>query len=378
MEMEIGIVGKTNVGKSSFFKAATMIDVEISDRVFTTIKPNVGVGYVIQECPCKELDKKCKPKNSQCINGNRMIPAKLWDVAGLIPGAHEGKGLGNQFLNDLVRADVLIHIIDTSGRTDAEGNATEGYDICSDIKFLEDEIDLWFEEVVKRNLSKIKDDKKKIGVLAGIGIREDHVELAVARVGYEPKALAKELRELSKPILIAANKIDLESSYDNLGKMVETFPELTIIPCSAEAEITLRTASKNKIIDYIPGNSSFEIKKELNEEQKKALEFIKKLLDKYNSTGIQECLNKCVFDFLKYIAVYPVENENKFSDKKGNVLPDVYLMPPDSTVQDLAFKIHTDIGKNFIGAVDARTKKRISGDTKLKNGDIIKIQSAAR
>lgn len=356
-----------------------MIDVEISDRVFTTIKPNVGIGYVTQECPCKKLKVKCNPKNSQCINGTRMIPVKLWDVAGLIPGAHAGKGLGNKFLNDLVRADVLIHIVDTSGRTDSEGNPTENHDPCEDIKFLENEIDLWFTEVIKRNLEKIKDNKKKMGILAGIGIREEHIELAVARVGYEPEKLAKELRELSKPILIAANKIDLEVAGKYLGKMIETFPNLVIIPCSAEAEITLRTASKNNIIDYIPGSNSFKIKKELNEQQKKALDFIKKnVLEKYGSTGIQECLNKCVFDFLKYIAVYPVENENKFTDSKNNVLPDVYLMPPDSTVLDLAFKIHTDIGKNFIGAVDARTKKRISGDTKLKNGDIIKIQSAAR
>ncbi len=189
--------------------------------------------------------------------------------------------------------------------------------------------------------------------------------------------MAKELRELSKPILIAANKIDLKDSEKNLEKMRKDFEDLIIVPCSAEAEIALRTASKAGFIDYVSGNKDFEIKKELNDKQKLALNLLKeKVLDKYNSTGIQECLNKAVFDFLNYIEVYPVENEHKFSDKKGNVLPDVFLMPKGSTALDLAYKVHTDIGKHFIGAIDARTKKRVSADYELKNGDVISIQSA--
>ena len=371
--MEIGIVGKTNVGKSSFFKAATMLDVEISDRTFVTIKPNVGIGYVTSPCPHREVNKKCNPKNSQCINNIRFIPVKLLDVAGLVPGAHTGKGLGNQFLNDLIPADVLIHIVDTSGKTDEEGRPTDFHDPVFDVKFLESEIDSWFESIIKRHVEKIKDEKK-IEVLTGLGIRKELVEQAISKVGYSPGNLAKELRMLSKPIIIAANKIDIEGSEKNLIKLIESFQNSTIIPCSAEAEIALRTAAKNNLIEYFPGSSEFRIMKDLSEQQTKALELIKsKVLKKFNATGIQECLNKAVFDFLKYIVVYPVENENKFSDAKGNVLPDVYLMPPDSTALDLAYKIHTDIGKKFIGAIDSRTKKRVSADYKLKNNDIISV-----
>jgi len=374
--MEIAICGKPSSGKSSFFKASTMIDVPISARPFTTIKSNVGIAYVTSPCPCKELNVKCNPKNSQCLNGTRLIPIKLWDIAGLIPGAHEGKGLGNRFLSDIIQTDVLIHIVDTSGKTDAEGNLTEEHDPSEDIKFLEKEIDLWFTSVIKRNLVKIRDKGKASEVLSGLGIKPEHVELALKKVGLSPEELAKELRKLSKPILIAANKIDLSTSHENLEKMKKDFQNLTIVPCSAEAEITLRTASKASFIDYIPGSKDFEIKKELNENQKKGLELIRKIvLDKYNSTGIQDCLNKAIFDFLNYIAVYPVENELKFSDKKGNILPDVFLMPKGSTALDLAFKVHTDIGKRFIGAIDARTKKRVSADYELKNGDVISIQS---
>lgn len=374
--MEIAICGKPSSGKSSFFKAATMIDVPISSRPFTTIKPNVGVSYVTTECPCKSLGLKCNPRNSQCVNGVRMIPIKLWDIAGLIPGAHEGKGLGNQFLNDIIQSDMLIHIVDASGKTDAEGNATDSHNPSEDVGFLEEEIEMWFASIIKRNIAKIKEKQKAAEILSGLGIKPKHVEEAIQKVGLDPDCLAKELRKMSKPILIAANKIDLPSSSENYEKIVKGFPRTTVVPCSAEAEITLRTASKADFIDYVPGSKSFEIKKDLTDQQKKGLELIRQLvLEKYGSTGIQDCLNKSVFEFLNYIAVYPVENESKFSDKKGNVLPDVFLIPKGSTALDLAYKVHSDIGDKFIGAIDARTKKRVSADYELKDGDILSIQS---
>ncbi|MEM5778471.1 MAG: redox-regulated ATPase YchF [Candidatus Aenigmatarchaeota archaeon] len=373
--MEIAICGKTNVGKSTFFKASTMIDVEISNRIFCTIKPNVGITYVTSNCPCSELKVKCNPRNSQCVNGVRLIPVKLWDIAGLIPGAHEGRGLGNQFLNDIIQADMLINVVDVSGTTDSEGQPTEGYDPSNDVRFLENEIDLWFVDVIKRHIEKIKDEKRAAGILAGLGIKDKHLKEVMEKVGLKNiEEFARELRKLSKPMIIAANKIDLPNSEENFKKMKKDFPHLTIIPCSAEAEIALRTAAKAGFIDYVPGSNSFTVKKELNEKQKRALDLIRtNILDKYGSTGVQECLNKAVFEFMKYIAVYPVENEHKFSDKKGNVLPDVFLMPPNSTALDLAYKVHTDIGERFIGAIDARTGKKVGAEYFLKHNDIIKI-----
>jgi ribosome-binding ATPase len=378
--MEIAICGKTNVGKSSFFKSATMIDVEISNRIFCTIKPNVGVSYVTAPCPCAGLSLKCTPRNSQCANGVRMIPVKLWDIAGLIPGAHEGRGLGIQFLNDIIQADMLIHIVDASGTTDSEGQETTGHDPSEDVKFLENEIDLWFADVIKRNIEKIKDTKKAIEILSGLGIKAKHIAQVTEKVDMDNvEEFARELRKISKPIIIAANKIDLPWADQNIEKMRRDFPNLTIIPCSAEAESALRTAARVGLIDYVPGSKTFAIKAELNDRQEKALELIRvNILEKYGSTGVQECLNRAVFDFMKYVAVYPVENEHKFSNKKGEILPDAFLMPPGSTALDLAFKIHTDIGSRFIGAVDARTKKRVSAEYVLKNNDIISIQSAAK
>lgn len=376
--MLIGLVGKPSSGKSSLFKALTLIDVKIAPYPFTTIEPNHGIAYVTAKCPCKELKVKCNPQNSQCKDGLRLIPVELLDVAGLVPGSHLGKGKGNQFLNDLTRGDALIHIVDASGTTDAEGNPTAGHDPKEDVKFLEEEIDFWFSAVIKRNIEKIADRKRAAEVLAGLGIKRMHISKAIEKTGLVPERLAKELRILSKPILIAANKVDLNSAEENFKKMKEAFPNLTIIPCCAEAEIALRQASKKGLIDYTVGASAFTIKTEMNDEQKKALEFIKeRVLKKWGDTGVQKCLDKAVFDFLKYIVVYPVENENKLSDKKGNVLPDAHLLPQGSTALDLAYEVHTALGENFIRAVDVRTKKVVGKDHVLKDGDIIKIVSNA-
>jgi ribosome-binding ATPase YchF (GTP1/OBG family) len=383
--MIIGICGKTNVGKSSFFKAATMIDVEISDRRFVTIKPNVGIGYVIVDCVCKEFKVKCNPKNSVCKNGKRFIPIKLVDVAGLIPGAHEGKGLGNKFLDDLRQASVFIHIVDASGLTDAEGNPTQGYDPSFDIEFVKEEIDLWFVDVVKRALGKISKAQSKAELvkmlaeqLSGLEVKKEHIEAVLEKVWIsDVENFARMIRKISKPMLIAANKIDLEQAQKNFEMLKEKFKDLTIVPTSADYEIALKKAAEAGMIDYLPGDG-FKILDEskLNEQQVKALEKIKTLIEKYGSTGVQDCLNKAVFDLLGYIVVYPVEDENKLCDKDGNILPDAFLMPKGSTALDLAYKIHTEIGERFIAAIDARTKRRLGKDYVLKNNDVIRIMFA--
>lgn len=387
--MEIGIVGKPNVGKSTFFKALTMVDAEIAGFPFTTIKANVGVGYVRVECACRGFNLDCNPKNSLCIDKNRFIPVKVIDVAGLVPGAHEGKGLGNQFLDDLRRADSLMHIVDISGRTDEKGEATGGYDPVFDIKFLEDEIDLWFYGILRKNWAKISrkirfahEDlvKELTEQLSGLEVNESQVREAIKQAGLmdkndwgdeELKEFSMKLRGVSKPITLAGNKVDLDDTQNLEGVR----NKYDIIPTCSEAELALRQAQSHDLIHYLPGDSDFEILKEdIDVKQRNALNFIKKnILQRFGSTGVQECLNTAVFDILELIAVYPVENENKLTDSKGNVLPDVYLLPKGSTALDLAYRIHTDIGDRFIGAIDCRTKKKIGKDHVLGGGDVVKI-----
>lgn len=392
--MLIGIVGKANVGKSTFFKAATLSEVLIANYPFATIKPNRGVGYVKVDCVEKHFDVKCNPREGFCINGKRFVPIELLDVAGLVPGAHEGRGLGNQFLDDLSAADVLVHVVDMSGTTDSEGKPCENYDPCNDIKFLEEEIDCWFAAILVKSWNKFskrvtlesKDEDKVIakqfsGLKVTLSMVKDvrHTMNITKKIKDwtedEIKEFARELRKRSKPIIIAANKCDKACFEANYKKAKEMFPDIMMIPCSAESELALREAAKHELIEYVPGEDQFKIIGELNEKQKKGLELVQTtVLNKWKSTGIQDCLNKAIFDFLKYIYVFP-GGVHKLADSKGNVLPDCFLLPPESTALDFAYKIHSDFGDNFIKAIDVKTKIPVGKEHKLKKGDVIEIIS---
>jgi len=393
--MLVGIVGKPSSGKSTFFKAATLAEVAIAAYPFTTIEPNEGIGYVKIKCVEDFFKVKCIPRQGFCIDGNRFVPVKLMDVAGLVPGAHEGKGLGNQFLDDLRQADVFIHIVDASGSINEKGEAVSpgSYDPCNDIKFLEFELDMWYARIFKNGWTKIAKQpvENKARAIAeqfsGLGVNQEMVSKVLDKLRLEEKQLrdwadneiklfARELRILSKPMIIAANKIDLPTAKANIEKMKKLFPEYVIVPCSAESELALREAAKKELIKYVPGDSDFTILKpdELSEKQKRALEFVKeKVLNVWHSTGTQQCLNTAVFDFLEYVAVY-TGGLNTLKDSEGRVLPDVFLMPPKSTAFEFAAKIHTDLAKNFICAIDVKKRQKIGKEYILKDLDVISIQ----
>ena len=392
--MLIGLVGKPSVGKSTFFKAATLAEVEIASYPFTTIKANHGVGYVKVDCIEKELNTKCNPNHGFCINGHRFVPVDLMDVAGLVQGASEGKGLGNKFLDDLRQADLFIHIVDASGTTDAGGKQTSGYDPCNDVVFLEDELNKWFNNIMvkiwKGFARKVEQESAKVNFaeavakqFSGLKVKEEDVKEVLLKLAFTKKPsqwteseimkFSSELRKYSKPMIIAANKCDHKDSEKNIKKMQDKFPDYMIYPCSADCELALREASKAGLIDYVPGDDDFKIIKNVTDKQKNALDKIKKdVLDVYGGTGVQEVLNMAVFEFLKYIAIFPA-SANKLADSKGKILPDCFLLPPGSTALDFAFFLHTDFGKNFVKAIDARTKKALGKGYVLKNRDALEI-----
>ncbi len=391
--MLIGIVGKANVGKSTFFKAATLSEVDIANYPFATIKPNEGVGFVRHECVEKFFKTKCNPQKGFCIDGERFIPVKLVDVAGLVPGAHEGKGMGNKFLNDLSAADVLIHVVDIAGTTNENGEPikTGSYDPANDIKFLEEELDLWFYGMLKKNWNKFARtssmehqdiDKALYAQFSGLKVNLSMIKKA--RINKELDKwtdddilkFSKRLRAVSKPTIIAANKIDLASGEANFKRIKKQFPKHIIIPVSAEAELALREAAKKELISYVPGNGKFSVlqKAKLNEKQKQALKFVEKFLGKWKNTGVQKCMNTAVYDLLKFITIFP-GGVHKLGDSKGNILPDAFLLPPNSTALDFANHIHTDLGDNFIKAIDVKTRKAVGKDHKLKDGDVLEIIS---
>jgi len=382
--MLLGLVGLPNSGKSTMLKALTLADVQIANYPFTTIEPNQAVGYVIADCPCKRLGLKCSPQNSRCVGGRRWIPVKLLDVAGLVPGAHEGRGLGNQFLDDLRQASGLIHVLDCSGLTDSEGKLREPdnlHDPEENIRVLEEEIDEWLFGIIKKNLEKVETlaRMKKLPVerllaekLSGLGITEEDIKNAARKNDLRSREFATTLRRESKPIIIAANKIDLPSSMKNLDSIKSRHPD--VIPTSADSELALREAAEHGLIGYEPGGRDFMIISDrLNEKQKKALEIIKKnVLDMYGSTGVQQALNTLVFGMLRYIVVYPVASMGKCCDTRGNVLPDALLVRKGTTLKELAAKVHSDMADKFIGGLNTQ-KKKVGAEYELRDGDVIEI-----
>jgi ribosome-binding ATPase len=396
--MLIGIIGKANVGKSTFFNAATELAIQAANYPFTTINSNVGIIHARQKCVCTEFGVQDNPIHSICIDGNRFIPLNLIDIAGLVPGAHLGKGLGNKFLDDARQADALIHIVDASGSTDSEGKPISPGtgDPISDVRFVEEEFDLWLVSVVSRDWNKVSREAESQGQkleqmlakrLSGLAIGSHQIADALDETGLRYKKtiswtqedifnFCKTIRLKSKPIVLAANKADLPTVDKNINAMKKTGRD--VIVCASEAENLLRRAAKKGIIHYLPGDNSFNIKQEaeLNDQQKKVLSIISNILSKYGSTGIQEVINYACFKLLNLIVVYPVEDDLKLTDKKGNILPDARLLPRGSTTRDLARAIHADLAKGFLYAIDIRSKQRVSSEYKLKNNDVIKIVSA--
>lgn len=397
--MLVGIVGKPNVGKSTFFSAATLKSVPIADYPFTTIAPNVGMGYLRTKCVHEEMGVTDNPRNSVCRDGARLIPVKLVDVAGLVAGASEGRGRGNQFLDELRQADALIHVVDASGGTDEEGRKVEvgSHDPVEDVKMIEKELDLWILGIVKKDWEKqarlVEQMRSSIAAyiaqrLSGLAIDEESVDGALLHLRLKDEKptswtdeqmleLVRALRETNKPSLLAANKADLPGGRERVEKLKQT--GRLVIPSAAEAELLLRRASEHGIIEYTPGDGTFGVKAALNPQQERALQLVKeKVLEPYGSTGVQQAIDQAYFGLLKAIVVFPVEDETKLSDKNGNVLPDAYVMPGGSTALQLAAKIHTDLAKGFLYAIDARTGMRLGGDHVLKDRDILKIVSGTR
>lgn len=388
----IALAGKPNCGKSTFFKSMTLANVEIANYPFTTIDANKGVAYVRSPCPCKELgiEDSC----TQCVDGVRFTAIELLDVAGLVPDAHLGRGLGNQFLDNLREADAIIQVVDASGSTDAEGNPVDigTRNPVEDVEFLRYEFAMWMAGIIQKHLPRLvrqAQNREPVlidllgGALAGLRISPVEIREAVDECGINlAKAseedvveLAKVLLRVSKPMIIAANKAD-QASDENLAKL----KEMGAVPTIAAGELALKSAASAKLLRYLPGDSTFAPIEgaKLSAPQVKALTMIAENMKKLGNTGVQETLNKVVFEKLGMIVVYPVEDEGKFCNAKGVVLPDELLMPKGTTPRDLAFRIHTDIGKGFLYAIDAKTKMRIKDSAELKTGDVIKIVSTAK
>jgi len=396
MPYKIGLVGKPSVGKSTFFNAATMNSVDEGNYPFTTIDPSVGEAYVRVKCAAPDFGEECDPRVGFCSHGTRYVPVKLVDVAGLIPGAHEGKGLGNKFLTDLNEADVLVHIVDFSGETDIEGEPTEGHDPREDIEFLENELDMWYLEILEKGIERydskkgpqdVKLEEELAEQMSAFKTNKNEIKQIILSIdlGLDPEEwnsedrerLAREIRKITKPMIIAANKMDTEKAQENFEEITNDpeYEHLNIVPSSAHAEKALKNAAEKDVVSYSPGDERFEITQDLPKKKEQGLEKIRDFMDKYGGTGVQKALEKALFEELGVMAIFP-GGADGLGDEKGNILPDCFLVPEKSTAEDFAFTIHSDLGEGFLHGIDCRDNRQIGSDHVLEHRDVIEIVSS--
>jgi len=402
MPIKIGLIGKTNTGKTTFFNSSTLSSDEISTYPFTTKKSSISIGHAITLCVHPEFKVEDNPINSKCKDGWRYIPIELIDLPGLIKDAWKGKGLGNQFLSIASQSDALLHIVDASGGIDSSGRITEvgTGDPVSDFADIEEELNMWYQKILEGNRDKlqkmVESDNDQINALTelyqGMGVKKIHVKETLKTTKLEDKNIenydindskkfATQLRRISKPTLIVANKIDIKGAAKNFQRLRERYNDMIVVPASADSELSLRRAEQKELIKYSPGSEQFDILRadDLNEKQKNALNFIQSdIMGEYMHTGVQFAINITVFKLLKMNSIYPVAMPENLSDKKGRILPDLILLKDGSTVIDLAKEIHSDLIKGLLYAKDLRYNLRVPTNYQLRDRDVISLVSASK
>jgi ribosome-binding ATPase YchF (GTP1/OBG family) len=392
--LSLALAGKPNAGKSTFFAAATMAEVDVANYPFTTVDPNRGVSHVRTDCPCLDREERCG--NEHCRDGKRYVPIELLDVAGLVPGAHDGRGLGNQFLDELTDADAILNVVDASGGTDAEGEpvAVGTHDPLEDVDFVEREMDLWLASIVDRNWESVERQSRSpdfdlegalTEMLTGFGATPADVAASLRDLEYpedpskwtdeEREALAESIRARTKPIVVVANKID-EAPAENVERLMDL--DRPVVPATAEGELALRRGAEQGVIDYDPGDAEFTVTGDLGGGTAETLDALAETMAQWDGTGVQAALDEAVYGLLDRVTAFPVQDATHWTDAKGNVLPDAVLLPRGSSPRDLAYAVHSDIGDGYLHAVDARSNREIGEDATIEEGSVIKIVSTAR
>ena len=386
----LAFVGKPSAGKSSFLNSVTNSKAKVGAYPFTTIDPNHGTAVFPTPCPCGDEGWEgglCTPRSGVCTHGThpphtRYIPIPVLDVAGLVPGAAEGEGLGNKFLDDLRQAKILVHVVDVSGTTDERGKEARGYDPQADVAWLIDELVSWvagnleakWGNTAKRHArtrGRIVDTLQ--AQLSGYGTKPALTARLVAALGFhdsvdlaamEPediRNIAATFVDLRFPIIYALNKIDHPDADLNILNVVQACGEDRAVLCSAKAEIALKKWAAKGYITYTPGSDTVEKSPSFPEKYAASLESIEDLvLYRHGGTGVHDVIQMAVSQ-LGLFPVYPIASfssaraidapststasSSSSSSTPGGCFPDVVMVAPGTTARSLAIKhIHALFG----------------------------------
>ncbi|KAK5073021.1 hypothetical protein LTR64_000572 [Lithohypha guttulata] len=399
----IGLVGKPSSGKSTTLNSLTDATSKVGNFPFTTIDPQRAIGYLQVPCACARfnLTSRCRPNYGSCINGQRSVPIELLDVAGLVPGAHQGRGLGNKFLDDLRHADALIHVVDVSGTTDAEGKATRGYDPSVDIEWLRGEIVRWVQGNLMEKWGSIKRRHVAIkgnavdtlqGQFSGYGSTRDTVARTLDKMHlkepletWSDETIANMVSTFVDekfPTVLALNKIDHPDADKNIAKIAKTIPAERMVLCSAISEVFLRRLAKQGYIRYVEGSEFVDTRedlieqgevdggglKEMDEKLKTRIENLKDMvLYRFGSTGVVQVLSRAA-EVLGLVPVFPVRNINTFGTGTGSTAPvfrDCVLVKKGSTVAEVARKV---MGDAPIAFIEGEGGRRVAEDALVSLG----------
>ncbi|KAF1986883.1 P-loop containing nucleoside triphosphate hydrolase protein [Aulographum hederae CBS 113979] len=407
----IGLVGKPSSGKSTTLNSLTDATSKVGNFPFTTIDPQRAMGYLQVPCACgrlaaanpsqfSELPGRCKPNYGGCVDGKRSVPIELLDVAGLVPGAHMGKGLGNRFLDDLRHADALVHVVDVSGTTDAEGKTTRGYDPSQDIVWLRSEIVRWIQGNLMEKWGSIK--RRHVAVkstavetlqnqFSGYGSTSTIVARCLDRLALkEPlqdwsnetiEKVVNAFTDEKFPTVIALNKIDHADADKNIAKIAKMQPPETLVLCSAISEVFLRRLTKQGFIRYTEGADYLDTRedliddgdpdggglKEMDDKLKSRIENLKDLvLYRFGSTGVVQVLSRAA-ELLGLVPVFPVRNIHTFSSGSTGsnaVFRDCVLVKRGSTVGDVCRKVMGDVTIAFV---------ETTGGVRVSEHDLVEV-----
>ncbi|KAK9382649.1 P-loop containing nucleoside triphosphate hydrolase protein [Kockiozyma suomiensis] len=400
----IGLVGKPSSGKSTMLNSLTDATAKTGAFPFTTIDPNKATGYLQIDCACGRfnLQKQCKPNYGSCHNGKRFVPVMLLDVAGLVPGAHEGRGLGNKFLDDLRHADALIHVVDVSGSTDAEGKATEMYDALQDVEWLRGEILRWIEGNLKEKWGSIKrrhTSTKSTSVatlqnqFSGYGSTSAVVQRCLDRIKLvEPLEIWNDRtihRMVSAfvdekfPTILALNKIDHPNSDRCIYRISQKYDSEKIVLTSAISEVFIRRLVKQGFVHYEQGGGDvitkaedpedlYHLKEITDERLQERINTLRDMLFyRWGSTGVIRALQAAA-NALHLIPVFSVRNIHNFknSDSDDGVFKDCTLVKRGTHVESVVRRIMGDIPVAFIEGLGG-TRVAMSDTVEEGKNDIL-------